>query len=62
MPGDLQFFIHVEIGAGSLLPVPQGRIEDKDFMCHVKTFLFPAGVCSYRPCGWAICPVLLVIS
>ena len=40
MPGDLQFFVHVEIGAGGLFPVPQGRIEDKNFVCHRKTFLF----------------------
>ena len=40
VPGDLQFFVHVEIGAGGLFPVPQGRIEDKNFMCHMKTFLF----------------------
>ena len=49
MPGDLQFFIHVEIGAGGLFPVPQGRIEDKNFVCHIKTFLFLAGAVRSPP-------------
>jgi hypothetical protein len=51
VPGDLQFFVHVEIGAGGLFPVPQGRIEDKDFVCHIETFLFLAGAESARPYG-----------
>ena len=49
MPGDLQFFVHVEIGAGGLFPVPQGRIEDKDFVCHRKTFLFFVGAVRSPP-------------
>jgi len=40
VPGNLQFFVYVEIGAGGLFPVPQGRIEDKNFVCHEKTLLF----------------------
>ena len=49
MPGDLQFFVHVEIGAGGLFPVPQGRIEDKNFVCHMKTFLFLVGAVRSPP-------------
>ena len=39
VPGDLQFFVHVEIGAGGLFPVPQGRIEDIYFFGHDKVLL-----------------------
>ncbi len=39
LPGNLQFLVHIEIGPGGLLPVPQGGIEDIYFFGHDKVLL-----------------------
>ena len=42
VPGDLQFFVDVEIGPGGLFPIPQGGIENHDFIGHTA-LLSPKG-------------------
>ena len=34
VPGDLQFFVHVQVGPRGLFPVSQGRVEDIYFFRH----------------------------